>query len=144
MIPHPVDIHVGKRLRLRRSVLGMSQESLGKAIGVTFQQIQKYERGINRIGSSRLYDFAHVLRIPVSFFFEEFEAAPAAESAGFAEANNSFYEIEQLSNKESLTLIRAYYKIANPAVRRKVLGLVKSLGSNENGNGNGDGNGDEV
>src|SRR6202022_4033823 len=77
--PNPTDIHVGARVRLRRTLLGMSQEKLGNAVGLTFQQIQKYERGANRIGASRLYDMASVLDVPVQFFFDEMPAEPAAE-----------------------------------------------------------------
>lgn len=127
--PHPVDTHVGKRLRLRRSMLGMSQDHLGKEIGVTFQQIQKYERGVNRIGSSRLYSFAQILKVPVSYFFEEFEAD--SSSFGFAEGNSN-YNAEDLDNKETLALVRAYYKIEDPAVRKKVLGLIKAIGLEDN------------
>ena len=76
-IPHPVDVHVGTRVRLRRTLLGMSQEKLGEAIGLTFQQVQKYERGTNRIGASRLYELSRVLDVPVGFFFEEIDPAPA-------------------------------------------------------------------
>jgi transcriptional regulator with XRE-family HTH domain len=131
-IPHPVDIHVGKRLRLRRSILGMSQETLGKATGITFQQVQKYERGINRIGSSRLYDFSKILSVPVAFFFEEFNMGEAKQSArGFAEDEAAPFEHEPLSNKESIQLVRAFSRIKNPAVRKKILNLVKTLTEEE-------------
>ncbi len=124
---HPVDIHVGKRLRLRRSMLGMSQDHLGKEIGVTFQQVQKYERGINRIGSSRLYDFSKILGVPVSYFFEEFNPASEAKAGrGFAEESASF-ETEKLDDKETMALIRSYYKITDPDIRRKVLSLIKAM-----------------
>jgi transcriptional regulator with XRE-family HTH domain len=124
MEPHPVDIHVGKRLRSRRTILGMSQEEIGVAVGITFQQVQKYERGLNRIGSSRLYQFSCLLGVGVSYFFEDFkEAAP--ESI-MAEESVSF-EHEQFNNKEVLTLVRAYYGINDPQVRKKILALVKSL-----------------
>ena len=126
---HPVDVHVGKRLRLIRSMLGMSQETLGKAIGVTFQQIQKYERGINRVGSSRLYEFSKILSVPVSYFFEDLPdelAEGVGAAGGFAEGGQDF-ERDQLSSKESISLVRAYCRIKSPDVRKKVLGLVKSL-----------------
>ncbi len=126
-LPHPVDIHVGKRLRLRRSVLGFSQEYVGKKLGVTFQQIQKYERGVNRVGSSRLYDFARILKVPVAYFFEALE-----EPQGFAENTASetdgLLEIpHMLESKETLALVRAYYQIQSPIVRKKVLALIKSM-----------------
>lgn len=126
MASHPVDVHVGKRLRLRRSMLGLSQEQLGKEIGVTFQQIQKYERGVNRVGSSRLYDFAKVMGVAVGYFFDDMDGETAA-AAGFAEDSAGF-EKQQLDNKETLALIRAYYRITDPDVRKKVLSLVKAMG----------------
>lgn len=126
---HPIDIHVGKRLRLRRSMLGISQEQLGKEIGITFQQIQKYERGINRIGSSRLYDFSRILNVDVGYFFDDIEDASAVQS-GFAEGAQNFSE--KLDNKETIALIRAYYRISDPAVRKKVFGLIKAMSPEEN------------
>lgn len=126
--PHPVDVHVGKRLRLRRSMLGMSQETLGKSIGVTFQQIQKYERGINRIGSSRLYDFSKTLTVPIAYFFEDF-----GETAnyGFAETEKAEFEHEKIGSKESLSLVRAFGKITDPDLRKKVLSLVRAMSTGE-------------
>jgi transcriptional regulator with XRE-family HTH domain len=124
MEPHPVDIHVGKRLRARRTILGMSQEETGDAVGITFQQVQKYERGLNRIGSSRLYQFACLLGVSVSYFFEEFEEAK--QESGMRETPASF-EHEHFNNKEVLTLVRAYYGINDSQIRRKILSLVKSL-----------------
>ncbi len=128
MSAHPVDIHVGKRLRLRRSMLGMSQDSLGKEIGVTFQQVQKYERGVNRIGSSRLYHLATILTVPVSFLFVEFEPKLEADMPGFAEGDGAAYHNDNLDSKETLALIRAYYKIEDPNIRKKVLSLIKAMG----------------
>lgn len=129
MAPHPVDVHVGKRLRSRRTILGMSQEELGEAVGVTFQQVQKYERGLNRIGSSRLYEFACILGVSVSHFFEDFDEERRNEGAfGFAEDSISF-EYERMNNKEVLTLVRAYYGISDRQVRKKILSLIKSISS---------------
>lgn len=128
-MPHPVDIYVGKRLRMRRTILGMSQESIGNAIGVTFQQIQKYERGINRMGSSRLYDFARLLGVPVSYFFEGYdeENGGLAYASGLSEENPSSFEHEKLTSRETLEMMRAYYRITDPQVRKRVFELVKSL-----------------
>ena len=126
MAPHPVDIHVGKRLRSRRTILGMSQEELGDSVGVTFQQIQKYERGLNRIGSSRLYEFATILGIGVSYFFEDFHDENSENPASMAEDSTTF-EYEKFSNKEVLTLVRAYHGINDDQVRKKTLALIKSL-----------------
>src|SRR6516225_12248324 len=94
--PNPIDVHVGSRVRFRRMLLGMSQEKLGERLGLTFQQIQKYEKGINRIGASRLFDLAHVLGVPVQFFYEEapavFEAPPLTESMAGKPAENAIVE----------------------------------------------------
>ena len=130
VMAHPTDIHVGKRLRLRRTILGLSQEAIGNAIGVTFQQIQKYERGINRIGSSRLHDFSKFLNVPVSFFFEDMEKVPSADQSqlgGVAEDGAPPFEHEKMSSRESLELMRAYYRISDPRIRKKVFDLIKSL-----------------
>ena len=116
---HPVDVHVGARMRQRRTLLGMSQEKLGTAVGLTFQQIQKYERGSNRIGSSRLFEFAKVLDVPVSYFFDEMPSNALSGRPmsgrgrkGFGEAGTPFeQEKDPLIKRETLELVRAYYKI---------------------------------
>lgn len=125
--PNPVDVHVGSRVRLRRTMLGMSQERLGEALGITFQQIQKYEKGLNRIGASRLQKICEVLTVPISFFFED---APNVEGSaeGFREAGGSNYVVDFLSTSEGLQLNRAFVKIADPKVRRRVIDLVRALG----------------
>ncbi|MFZ4126160.1 MAG: helix-turn-helix domain-containing protein [Rickettsiales bacterium] len=130
---HPVDVHVGKRLRLKRTIMGLSQESIGKSIGVTFQQIQKYERGINRMGASRLYDFAKTLNVPVSYFFEGFGDELTADSPvyGMAEGQPPAFEHESVSSHETMDIMRAYYKIKNPAVRNRIIELIKAV-SEEN------------
>ena len=128
--PDPVDVHVGMRLRLRRNLLGLSQEQIGRATGLTFQQIQKYERGTNRMGSSRLFQLASLLSVPVSYFFEELKEA---ETPGFAEEPQAPLELggrneaDMFSRRETLELIRAYYKINDPKQRRKVYELIKSM-----------------
>lgn len=129
MAPHPVDIHVGRRLRSRRTILGMSQEEIGEAVGVTFQQIQKYERGLNRIGSSRLYEFACILGVGVSYFFEDYQSLSSSQKVyGTAlQEEEKTFEYENLNNKEILNLVRSYYGIPDPAVRKKILSLIKSL-----------------
>src|SRR5271168_1720454 len=121
--PNPTDIHVGSRVRLRRTLLGMSQEKLGEAIGLTFQQVQKYERGANRVGASRLYDLSRVLDVPVSFFFEEMAPVlPASENepAGTVPAR---HESDPMMKRETLELVRAYYKIPDQHVRRRLFDL---------------------
>src|ERR1700682_1754499 len=108
--PNPTDVHVGARVRLRRTLLGMSQEKLGDAIGLTFQQVQKYERGANRVGASRLYDLSRVLDVPVSFFFDDMAPPSAPGATGLAEAPEK-YEPDPMLKRETLELVRAYYKI---------------------------------
>ncbi|MDH4411957.1 MAG: helix-turn-helix domain-containing protein [Rhizobium sp.] len=124
--PNPIDIHVGSRIRLRRTMLGMSQEKLGESLGITFQQIQKYEKGTNRVGASRLQNISNILTVPVSFFFED---APGDQpsSSGMAEASSSNYVVDFLSSSEGLQLNRAFVKIGDAKVRRKIVDLVKAL-----------------
>lgn len=126
MAQHPVDVHVGRRLKSKRIMLGMSQEDLGQETGVTFQQIQKYERGLNRIGSSRLYEFSRILDIPVSFFFEGLYD-DEEKKAQVAKEEKQLFEHENLANKEVLGLIRAYNGIEDPQIRKKIYALTKSL-----------------
>lgn len=128
--PNPVDVHVGGRVRLRRTLLGMSQEKLGEAIGLTFQQVQKYERGANRIGASRLYDLSRVLDVPVSFFFDDMGDQVANQSprnlTGAVDEVDE-YEADPMTKRETLELVRAYYRIRDPQVRRRVFDLAKAL-----------------
>ncbi|MEM0899881.1 MAG: helix-turn-helix domain-containing protein [Pseudomonadota bacterium] len=131
--PNPIDIHVGSRIRLRRSMVGMSQEKLGESLGITFQQVQKYEKGTNRVGASRLQNIAAVLNVPVSFFFED---APVPETtgtaqAGFDEAPSSTYVVDFLSSAEGLQLNRSFMKIQDPKVRRKIIELIKTLSNDD-------------
>ena len=130
--PNPVDVHVGARVRLRRTLLGMSQEKLGDAIGLTFQQVQKYERGANRIGSSRLFDLSRVLDVPIGFFFDEMPgdvaASSPAQTRGMSEEPVS-YELDPMAKRETLELVRAYYKITDPNVRKRLFELTKALGA---------------
>lgn len=126
-MPHPVDIHVGKQLRLRRTILGLSQEAIGNAIGVTFQQVQKYERGVNRMGSSRLYEFAKCLSIPVSYFFEGLEKSQIFPLQSGVAEETAVFEDERTSSRETLEMIRAYYRISDSAVRKRVFDLIKAL-----------------
>lgn len=128
-VPHPVDVHVGRRLRLKRTILGLSQEAVGKEIGVTFQQIQKYERGINRMGASRLFDFAKALGVPVSYFFDGYGDYAMDEVSAYAlgEPTQGGYEHEKTNNRETLEVMRAYYRIKNPAVRKRIIDLIKAM-----------------
>lgn len=134
-IPNPVDIHVGSRVRLRRTLLGLSQEKLGEAVGLTFQQIQKYERGANRIGASRLFEFSRILDVPVSFFFDDMaERMKPSETPGVlaaADQPQAPLEPDPLTRRETLELVRAYYRISDPQVRKRLFELAKSLGTVE-------------
>lgn len=138
-IPNPVDIHVGSRVRLRRTLLGLSQEKLGEAVGLTFQQIQKYERGANRIGASRLFEFSRILDVPVSFFFDDMADRPKAtddseEGLALSDQPQAPLEPDPLTRRETLELVRAYYRIGDPQVRKRLFELAKSLGSSEDSN----------
>ena len=132
--PNPVDVHVGGRVRLRRTLLGMSQEKLGEAIGLTFQQVQKYERGANRIGASRLWDLSRVLECPISFFFEEMDESTASASPrnlNVESADIEPPESDPMAKRETLELVRAYYRIKDYHVRRRIYELAKSLSTAE-------------
>lgn len=125
--PNPIDVHVGGRIRLRRNMLGMSQEKLGENLGITFQQIQKYEKGTNRVGASRLQAIASVLKTPVAFFFDGAPDQEGGQSSGFAEDSSTSYVVDFLNTAEGIQLNRAFVKISDPKVRRKVVDLVKAL-----------------
>lgn len=136
--PSPIDVHVGSRIRLRRTLLGMSQERLGEALGLTFQQVQKYERGVNRVGASRLFDLSRVLDVPISFFFDDmpdsvtsaFGMHSARRPAGLTEAQESVTD-DTMNRRETLELVRAYYRISDPSLRKRVFDLIKSMGPSE-------------
>jgi transcriptional regulator with XRE-family HTH domain len=130
--PNPVDIHVGSRVRLRRMMLGMSQEKLGEHLGITFQQIQKYEKGTNRIGASRLQHIARVLTVPVSFFFEDAPGAPPAAAGGMAESGmNTSHVVDFLSTSEGIQLNKAFVRIKEAKLRRRVIDLIRSLSGDD-------------
>lgn len=121
---NPVDAHVGHRVRLRRMLIGMSQERLGELLGLTFQQVQKYEKGINRIGAGRLFEVAGILGVPISFFYED---ADANGARGFSEAGEPPPVMEFLASGEGLQLSLAFMRIKDMKVRRRILDLVRSL-----------------
>lgn len=122
--PDPVDVHVGQRVRARRKMLGLSQTQLGKELGVTFQQVQKYERGTNRIGSSRLFRMSTTLDVPVAYFFEGAET----KLPGYNDAIGAL-DGDAFDRQETKELVEAYYRIADPRIRKKVLGLARLLAS---------------
>lgn len=124
--PEPVDVHVGQRLRQRRTLLGMSQEKLAKAFGVSFQQVQKYERGANRISASRLHLLTKILDVPITYFFEGLPSVvpdhPSVEEGG---------ENDRMASRETLELVRAYYRIPDAVVRKRLVDLARALGREE-------------
>jgi len=135
--PNPIDVHVGGRVRVRRVMLGLSQEALAGRLGITFQQVQKYERGSNRMGSSRLYDIAVALDVPVSFFFDDMpdeiaSMSPRAIIKGADAAAPVMPGDESFSRRETFDLVRVYYAITDPSIRRRVYDLAKSLALPEN------------
>jgi transcriptional regulator with XRE-family HTH domain len=127
--PNPIDKHVGSRVRMRRMMLGMSQEKLGDALGLTFQQVQKYEKGSNRIGASRLQQIALILQVPVAFFFEGAPAPPGRE--GFGEAPSPAYVTDFLATTDGLSLVKAFMRIPSPKLRRRIVDLVEEMAGGE-------------
>lgn len=130
--PNPIDVHVGSRVRSRRTLLGMSQEKLGEAIGLTFQQVQKYERGANRIGASRLFDLSRVLDVPIPYFYDGMDDETRDQSPGNLHARNEDptpYNagIDPMARQETLHLVRYYYQITDETARRGLFDLARSL-----------------
>ncbi len=129
--PRPVDAHVGRRVRLRRTMLGMTQMKLGEALGLTFQQVQKNEWGTNRIGASRLYQLSEILNVPVSFFFDDMPPEVAGERpglpAGMTEVQGAAYEADTLAKRETLQFCRAYYRIKSDKARKRIFELIKTI-----------------
>jgi transcriptional regulator with XRE-family HTH domain len=129
--PNPIDVHVGARIRLRRTLLGISQERLAEAIGLTFQQVQKYEKGANRVSSSRLYDLAQILDVPLSYFFEDMSAGVSAQTPSALMKAKRQPEIDlgqdPMAKRETLEFVRAYYRIPDPAVRKCLADLTKAV-----------------
>lgn len=129
--PDPVDKHVGQRLRVRRSLMGISQEKLAEAIGLTFQQIQKYERGTNRISAGRLFQFSKILEVPISYFYEQFDRGFDQENNVVGLSDNDQEEFDSyddvMKRKETLDLVRLYYSIKDPELRKDLLKFVKAM-----------------
>ncbi len=130
--PNPIDIHVGARVRLRRNLLGLTLQTLAKAVGVTYQQLQKYESAVNRVGASRLFNLSRVLGVPISYFFEDLSPAAAGarkrRARGLSKAPASVLEPDSLSRRETVELIRAYYRVTDSKLRKRVLDLLQVLG----------------
>ncbi len=135
-LPNPVDIHVGSRIRLRRMMIGMSQERLGERLSLTFQQVQKYEKGANRVGASRLFAISRILEVPVEFFFADMpdsvsDAAEKGNTSGMSEPDETAFVMDFVSSSEGLQLNTAFKKIGSQEVRRKIVDLVKTLSVGE-------------
>ncbi len=131
-IPNPVDVHVGARLRQRRTLLGMTQTKLGDAIGMSFQQVQKYENGATRISASRLFDLSRVLDVPIQYFFDDMPTAVAASSpaqGGGKAKKPPSYEPDPMATRETMEFVRAYYKIKDAEVRTRLRELTKAIGA---------------
>jgi len=128
--PNPVDKYVGSRVRMRRIMLGMSQEKLGEALGLTFQQVQKYEKGTNRVGASRLQQISEILQVPVSFLFEGGPSG-ASSAGGFSEGSSPAYVSDFLATSEGLALTRAFTRISDAKLRRSIVEMVEQIAARE-------------
>ena len=126
--PDPIDVHVGSRLKMRRKLLSISQGEIGNNLGLTFQQIQKYEKGANRIGSSRLLKLSKILDVPVEYFFEEMPDHAEQHARNFSLENPETFDQDRLVGLETLELVLNYYKIKNPKVRKKIFEFIKGIG----------------
>jgi transcriptional regulator with XRE-family HTH domain len=128
--PNPVDKYVGSRVRMRRIMLGMSQEKLGEALGLTFQQVQKYEKGTNRVGASRIQQISEILQVPVSFLFEGGPSGTPS-TGGFSEGTSPAYVSDFLATSEGLALTRAFTRITDAKLRRSIVEMVEQIASRE-------------
>src|ERR1700730_10635503 len=129
--PNPIDKHVGSRVRMRRMMLAMSQEKLGDALGLTFQQVQKYEKGTNRIGASRLQQISHILQVPVAFFFEGAPNLHGSADGGMKDAPSPAYVSDFLATSEGLSLTKAFMRIKEPKLRRRIVDLVEEIAGDD-------------
>lgn len=129
--PDPIDVHVGSRLRLRRMILGVSQDALGRSLDLTFQQIQKYEKGANRIGAGRLMQLAEILEVPIQFFYDDYDGMIG--SSGLAETDGKDAFMELLNSPEGIQLCRYFSLIEDPKVKKRVIDLVRSISETETG-----------
>ncbi len=125
-----VDTHVGKRLRLRRTMMGLSQEAVARAVGITFQQVQKYEKGSNAMNANRLYEFARFMNVPVAYFFEGLEASAAQSAQGFSESAAEKFDHKGVSDRESLEIMKAFKRIKEQVIRKRLADLVRAVADN--------------
>jgi len=132
--PNPIDVHVGIKIRSRRTMLGLSQIALAEQLGITFQQIQKYERGMNRVSSSRLFDLSRVLDVKLAYFFDEIGDDIASQSPGALQGRTpNAVELEQdpMARRETLELVRAYYRITDQSVRQKLTNMIRAIAASQ-------------
>ncbi len=133
-VPHPVDVNVGKRIKMRRCMIGLSQEKLAEEIGLTFQQIQKYERAANRVSASKLFDFSKALGVPVNYFYQGMDEAGNQQNNGLSDNDQDAFESnlgeDKISSKETYDLLREYYSIDNPQKRRDLFNIIKTFAEN--------------
>lgn len=125
--PNEMDIHVGQRIKVRRSLLGLSQEKLAEAVGITFQQIQKYERGTNRVSAGRLFDLSKVLEVPVSFFFDQFGNTKTIANGMADNDQDGFEHDDIMTRKETTDLLRVYYSVEDENARKDIMKFIKSM-----------------
>ncbi|MDE3060383.1 MAG: helix-turn-helix transcriptional regulator [Pseudomonadota bacterium] len=130
MPKNDIDMQVGKRLRQRRTMLGLSQEALARAVGITFQQVQKYEKGANAMNATRLCEFAKFLHVPVAYFFDDLEAAKG-HAAGFAEEGEKFEHAHRASDRESLEMMKAFKRISQQSIRKRITDMVRAIADNQ-------------
>jgi transcriptional regulator with XRE-family HTH domain len=124
-----IDMHIGKRLRQRRTMMGLSQEAVARAVGITFQQVQKYEKGSNAMNARRLYEFAHFMSVPVAYFFDGLEQAGTA--VGFAESEAEAFDHKRVSDRESLEMMKAFKRIKEQVIRKRLADLVRAVAENK-------------
>lgn len=126
-----IDAHVGDRLRLRRTMMGLNQEAVARAVGITFQQVQKYEKGRNAMNANRLYEFARFMNVPVAYFFEGLESSAQSEKmTGFSETKSEKFDHKSVSDRESLEIMKAFKRIGEPMVRKRLADLVRAVADN--------------
>ena len=130
-IPNPIDVPVGNRVRMRRMLIGMSQEKLGERLGLTFQQVQKYEKGSNRVSASRLYQMSQILGVPVQFFFDDVTSPETDGGGRLAEGSGTGEIMDFLNSSEGIQLNRAFNEITSTTIRRRVIELVKSIAGSD-------------
>jgi len=130
MTKYDIDVHVGKRLRMRRTMMGLSQEAVAKAVGITFQQVQKYEKGSNAMNSRRLYEFSRFMNVPVAYFFESLEQ-PSSATSGFSEGAADKFDHKRVSDRESLEMMKAFKRIKEQVIRKRLADLVRAVADNK-------------